>query len=85
MDGSGEWRPINGKQLKRVTASSPDSIYAVDADDYVYSCREPYIGEYMLLDGKLAQLDDAFDSFAGVDSANSVFCQGGLMANTAGR
>lgn len=73
VDASEPWRYIPGKQLKYVTASSADSIYGVDASDFIYSCKKPCIGDYMLLDGRLAQLDGAFDSFAGVNYADQIF------------
>ena len=73
VDGSGSWRQILGKQLKHVTASGADCIYGVDTSDYIYSCKKPCVGEYMLLDGRLAQLDGTFDSFAGVNSNDDIY------------
>lgn len=73
VDGSGAWRHIRGKLLKHVTASGADSIYGVDTGDNVYSCKKPCDGDYVLLDGKLAQVDGAFNSFAGVSSNTSIF------------
>ena len=78
VDGSGSWREIPGKRLKHVTASGADNIYGVDTDDHVYSCKKPCVGEYMLLDGRLKQVDGAFDSFVGVTSSSGFVRQTGI-------
>ncbi len=73
VDGSGTWRLIPGQRLKHVTASGATNIYGVDTQDYIYSCPKPCIGEFTLLDGRLRQLDGAFDSFVGVTSGHVIF------------
>ena len=73
VDGSGTWRLIPGQRLKHVTASGADNIYGVDSQGGVYSCPKPCVGEFMLLDGSLSQLDGTLDSFVGVNSSRHIF------------
>ena len=74
IDGTGEWRHIPGRKLKHVTASGDTRIYGVDTEDNIYTCQKPcYEGYYYPLDGKLAQLDGAFNTYAGVNSAENIF------------
>ena len=73
VDGSGSWRLIPGLKLKYVTASGASNIYGVNAQDYIYSCQKPCIGDYKLMDGLLMQLDGTFDSFVGVNAGHNIF------------
>ena len=74
IDGSGSWKYISGQKLKHVTASGDTRIYGVDTEDKIYSCQKPcFYGHFRPLNGKLAQIDGAFNAYAGVNSAKQIF------------
>ena len=69
VDGSGAWRNVPGK-FKHVTASGPDDIFAISANNELQRCKKPCVGDWIKVDhsliSSLKQCDATANALFGV-------------------
>ena len=73
IDGSGSsWRRIPGK-LKHITAGGGEEVFGVNAQNRIFRCKKPCIGNWERVEGSLSQCDASVDEVFGVNSANRIY------------
>ncbi len=76
-DGSGQWTTITGK-LKQVSASGNGYIWGVNSEDKIFKCKKPCGNGgqgWIVVEGRLKQVDGGDKYVYGVNSINEVFAR----------
>ena len=78
VDGSGDWTfyfhiPGGSGKVKHISVSGNGYIWAITVDGGIYKCRKPCTGFWIIVPGKLKQIDGGRSSVYGVADDRTIW------------